>query len=92
MVWVAVWVTVSISPTPFSPPSGLATGSFNGLHPKSKFLHFMAKADIGSLEAFKAKVKSCDLRMEGPVLHYQTVYGDKMTFDSSYQAIPTING
>lgn len=52
----------------------------------------MAKTDIGSLEAFKAKVKSCELRMEGPVLHYQTVYGDKMTFDSSYQAIPTING
>lgn len=52
----------------------------------------MAKADIGSLEAFKAKVKSCELRMEGFVLHYQTVYGDKMTFDSSYQAIPTING
>jgi len=24
--------------TPFSPPSGLATGSFNGLHPKRKFL------------------------------------------------------
>ena len=24
--------------TPFSPPSGLATGSFNGLHTKSKFL------------------------------------------------------
>jgi hypothetical protein len=26
--------------TPFSRPSGLATGSFNGLHPKSKFLAF----------------------------------------------------
>jgi hypothetical protein len=25
-------------PTPFPPLSGLATGSFNGLHPKSKFL------------------------------------------------------
>jgi len=24
--------------TPFSPPSGPATGFFNGLHPKSKFL------------------------------------------------------
>jgi threonine/homoserine efflux transporter RhtA len=24
--------------TPFSPPSGLATGSLNGLNPKSKFL------------------------------------------------------
>ena len=27
--------------TPFSPPSGLATGSFNGLHTKSKFLAFI---------------------------------------------------
>ncbi len=26
------------SPTPFFPASGPATGSFNGLHPKSKFL------------------------------------------------------
>lgn len=52
----------------------------------------MAKTDIGSFDAFKAKVKSCELRMEGDVVHYQTVYGDKMTFDSSYQEIPTING
>ena len=28
----------TMSTTPFSPPSGLATGSFNGLHTKSKFL------------------------------------------------------
>jgi ELWxxDGT repeat protein len=27
--------------TPFSPPSGLATGSLNGLNPKSKFLAFI---------------------------------------------------
>jgi hypothetical protein len=27
-----------VSSTPFSPPSGLATGSLNGLNPKSKFL------------------------------------------------------
>ena len=31
---------------PFSPPSGLATGSFNGLHAKSKFLAFGHMAEI----------------------------------------------
>ena len=30
--------------TPFSPPSGLATGSLNGLNPKSKFLAFMTSS------------------------------------------------
>jgi hypothetical protein len=28
----------ALGPTPFSSASGPATGSFNGLHPKSKFL------------------------------------------------------
>ena len=55
-------------------------------------LEVMAKADAGGFDAFKAKVKSCELRWEGSVLHYQTVYGDTMTFDTSYQTIPTING
>ena len=36
-VSLAIWQRWS---TPFSPPSGLATGSLNGLNPKSKFLAF----------------------------------------------------
>ena len=35
-----------IAASPFSPPSGLATGSFNGLHAKSKFLAFGHMAEI----------------------------------------------
>jgi hypothetical protein len=52
----------------------------------------MAKTDIGSFDAFKAKVKACEMKMEGDVLHLETVYGDTMTFDSGYKAVPTING
>jgi len=52
----------------------------------------MAKTDIGSFDAFKAKVKGCKMKMEGDVLHVETVYGDTMTFDSSYKAVPTVNG
>lgn len=52
----------------------------------------MAEADIDSFDAFKARVKSCEVKFEGDVLHYRTVYGDTMTFDSSYEAVPTING
>jgi hypothetical protein len=37
---------VSHEATPFSPPSGLATGSFNGLHTKSKFLAFIKPVSI----------------------------------------------
>ena len=55
-------------------------------------LEVIAKKDFERFDDFKAKVKSCELRMNGDVVHYQTVYGDTMTFDSAYQAIPTING
>lgn len=52
----------------------------------------MAEADIDSFDAFKARVKSCEVKFEGDLLHYRTVYGDTMTFDSSYEAVPTVNG
>jgi hypothetical protein len=52
----------------------------------------MAKTDIDSFDAFKARVKACKMKMEGEVLRLETVYGDTMTFDSSYKAVPTING
>lgn len=52
----------------------------------------MAKTDIDGFDAFKAKVKACKMTMKGEVLHVETVHGDTMTFDSSYQAVPTING
>ncbi|MEI6676186.1 MAG: Maf family protein [Verrucomicrobiota bacterium] len=34
-----------IGATPFSPPSGPVTGSFNGLHPESKFLAIKIRAN-----------------------------------------------
>ena len=30
--------------------------------------------------------------MDGPVLKYETIYGDQLTFDTSYKQTPTING
>ena len=54
-------------------------------------LEVMAKSDVKSFGAFKARVKACEISMEGPVLHYRTIYGEQFTFDSSYEKSPTIN-
>jgi hypothetical protein len=55
-------------------------------------LEVMAKSGTGSFAAFKARVKGCDLGMHGEVLHYTTLYGDRLTFDASGRKAPTING
>ena len=55
-------------------------------------LEVMAKSDVSSFDAFKAMVKACRIRMNGPVLEYKTIYGEQLTFDTSTREVPTING
>ncbi len=55
-------------------------------------LEVMAKSELSSFDAFKAKVKACRIRMNGPVLEYSTIYGEQLSFDTSTRAVPTING
>ena len=55
-------------------------------------LEVMAKSDVNSFDHFKAKVKACPIRMNGPVLEFETIYGDQLTFDTSASEVPTING
>jgi hypothetical protein len=55
-------------------------------------LDVMAKSDVKSLDAFKSKVKACEITMDGPVLKYMTIYGDVLTMDTSFEKTPTING
>jgi len=55
-------------------------------------LEVMAKSDVKSFDHFRARVKACTMKMDGRVLTYRSVYGDLLTFDTSYQQTPTING
>ena len=55
-------------------------------------LEVMAKGDIESFDAFKAKVKGCEMRMDAAILRYTTIYGDDLTFDTSFVKTPSING
>jgi hypothetical protein len=55
-------------------------------------LEVMAKSDVTSFDAFKAKVRACEVSLDGPVLTYKTIYGDRLTFDTSTKAVPSING
>jgi hypothetical protein len=55
-------------------------------------LEVMAKSDVKSFDAFKAKVKACELSFDGPVLNYRTIYSDRLTFDTSAREVPSING
>ncbi|MDT8391754.1 MAG: hypothetical protein RRC34_14735 [Lentisphaeria bacterium] len=55
-------------------------------------LEVMAKSEVENFDEFKAKVKACPIRMDGCVLRYTSVYGDTLTFDTSYKKPPTING
>ena len=45
-----------------------------------------------SFDGFKAMVKACRIRMNGPVLEYKSIYGDRITLDTSFEKTPTING
>jgi len=55
-------------------------------------LEVMAKGDIESFDAFKAKVKGCEMRMDAAILRYSTIYGDELTFGTSFARTPSING
>jgi len=55
-------------------------------------LEVMARSDVRSFEEFKAKLRACEVKMDGTVLQYKTIYGDLLTFDTGYEQIPTING
>lgn len=55
-------------------------------------LEVMSKEDRKELDAFKNKVKSLQLRIDGCLIKYQTVYGDTLTFDTKQQKNPTVNG
>jgi hypothetical protein len=55
-------------------------------------LEVMTKSRVNSFGDFKKLVVACEMKMDGAVLKYQSIYGDAFTFDSSYRNIPTING
>lgn len=55
-------------------------------------LEVMTKSRVDSFGDFKKLVLACEMKMDGAVLKYQSIYGDAFTFDSSYRNIPTING
>lgn len=55
-------------------------------------LEVMAKSDAKSFDDFKQKVRASEMSWVGPLLQYETIYGDRLTFDTSYIQIPTING
>ena len=55
-------------------------------------LEVVAKTTAKSFEAFKSVARSLQPVINGGVLEYESLYGDRLTFDSSYRSIPTING
>jgi len=55
-------------------------------------LDVMSKREAKSFDAFKAKVKASKPKLDGPMLKYRTLYGDELTFDTSYKKKPAING
>ena len=55
-------------------------------------LEVMAKADVSNFDAFKAKMKKMELKMNDTLLQYSTIYGDQLTLDTSLEKTPTING
>ena len=55
-------------------------------------LEVMAKKNVASLDAFKAKVKANQPEKNGSLLVYTTIYGDDLTFDTDQKKVPKING
>ena len=55
-------------------------------------LEVMAKSDVENFALFKAKVKSTNPILKGAILEYSTIYGDHLTFDTSFEKTPSING
>jgi hypothetical protein len=64
--------------------------------PKDDFapviLEVVAKKDFKGFDDFKMKVKANKPEIKDALLIYQTVYGDRITFDTSQKQTPTING
>ena len=58
----------------------------------SVILEVMAKSDLDSFDTFKAKVKGCEMSMDGAILRYTTIYSDLLTFDTRFEKTPSING
>jgi hypothetical protein len=52
----------------------------------------MAKDKVSDFDDFKRKVKGCTVKMQGAVVDCETIYGDRLTLDTSYREKPTING
>lgn len=55
-------------------------------------LEVMAKSDVADFDAFKAKVKANKPSVNKGIVIYQTIYGDRLTFDTGQKQTPTING
>jgi hypothetical protein len=55
-------------------------------------IEVMAKRELDGFDAFKAKVKANEPEMKGSLLVLTTLYGDRLTFDTSQKKVPTING
>jgi hypothetical protein len=64
--------------------------------PKDEFapviLEVIAKKGLKDFEDFKAKVKANKPEMNGTLVVYSTIYGDRLTFDAGQKKVPTING
>ncbi|MEQ8849178.1 hypothetical protein [Botrimarina sp.] len=52
----------------------------------------MAKSDVTDFNALQDLVLSREPRLKGAVVHYETIYGDQLTLDTSYATPQTING
>jgi hypothetical protein len=55
-------------------------------------LEVVGKEGLNGFEDFKAKVKANEPEMKGSMLVLNTLYGDRLTFDTSQKKVPTING
>jgi hypothetical protein len=52
----------------------------------------MAKEKVQDFDEFKQRVKACTVKRQGAVVVCETIYGDRLTLDTSYRDAPTING
>ena len=52
----------------------------------------MARDELTDFDEFKRRVKACMVKMKEAVVVCETIYGDRLTLDTSYREVPTING
>lgn len=55
-------------------------------------IEIMARSAMKDFDDFKQRVKACELKKNRSVVTYRTLYGDTLTFDTSYKQAATING